>query len=337
MAENEGVAGSGQERARHWRYVELPGVDLLRARFVEKIFVRHTHENFVIAAISDGVEVFHHGGTDQYAGPGALALVNPDTPHTGRAGVPEGWRYGAVYPSPELVAEIAAETTTIRGTPGFVSPVLDDPYAAGLVHEVLRAAEEGNALAADTLLRVAVTRLLRLNGGLLPQRGVHTAGARVAARARAVLEERMAGPPTLERLAADLGTSPFALLRAFRDTYGMPPHTWLTDARVRRARHLLDAGSAPAEAAVAVGFTDQPHLNRHFTRIVGVPPGAYQRERKNVQDADGRPYLQSGVWQNRQLSQTYAVKKAAENPTRPSSGTPWESGSPSDCPVSPSE
>jgi AraC-like DNA-binding protein len=117
----------------------------------------------------------------------------------------------------------------------------------------------------------------------------------------------------------------------------MPPHTWLTDARVRRARHLLDAGSAPAEAAVAVGFTDQPHLNRHFTRIVGVPPGAYQRERKNVQDADGRPYLQSGVWQNRQLSQTYAVKKAAENPTRPSSGTPWESGSPSDCPVSPSE
>ncbi|MDU8994028.1 AraC family transcriptional regulator [Streptomyces mirabilis] len=331
------MAGSGQERARHWRYPELPGVDLLRARFVEKIFVRHTHENFVIAAISDGVEVFHHGGADQYAGPGALALVNPDTPHTGRAGVPEGWRYGAVYPSPELVAEIAAETTTIRGTPGFVSPVLDDPYAAGLVHEVLRAAEEGNALAADTLLRVAVTRLLRLNGGPLPQRGVRTAGARVAARARAVLEERMAEPPTLERLAADLGTSPFALLRAFRETYGMPPHTWLTDARVRRARHLLDAGSAPAEAAVAVGFTDQPHLNRHFTRIVGVPPGAYQRERKNVQDVDGRPYLPSGVWQNRQLSQTYAVKKAAENPTRPSSGTPWESGSPSDCPVSPSE
>ncbi|MGD1223797.1 MULTISPECIES: AraC family transcriptional regulator [Streptomyces] len=323
------------ERARHWQYAELPGVDLLRARYVEKIFVRHTHENFVIAAIADGVEVFHHGGADQYAGPGSLALVNPDTAHTGRAGVPEGWRYGAVYPSPELVAEIAAETTSIRGTPGFVAPVLDDPYTVGLVHQVLRAAEEGNALAADTMLRVAVTRLLRLNGGPLPQRAVRSAGARTAARARAVLEERMAEPPTLERLAADLGTSPFALLRAFRDAYGMPPHTWLTDARVRRARHLLDAGSAPAEAAVAVGFTDQPHLNRHFSRIVGVPPGAYQRERKNVQDHHGRLAVPSGVWQNRQLSQTYAVKDA-ENPTPPSSGTPWESGSPSDCQVSPS-
>ncbi|MFE4642650.1 helix-turn-helix transcriptional regulator, partial [Streptomyces sp. NPDC056730] len=153
------------------------------------------------------------------------------------------------------------------------------PYTTRLVHQVLRAADEGNALAADTLLRVAVTRLLRLNGGTLRQRQARGAGARNAAHARAVLEERMADPPSLERLAADLGTSPYALLRAFRNAYGLPPHSWLTDARVRRARRLLDGGTTPAEAAVAVGFTDQPHLNRHFTRMVGVPPGAYRRER----------------------------------------------------------
>jgi AraC-like DNA-binding protein len=321
------MTGSGIERARHWQYAELPGVDLLRARYVRKTFVRHTHENFVIAAIADGVEVFHHSGADQYAGAGALALVNPDTPHTGRAGVPEGWRYGAVYPAPEVVAGIAAETTAMRGTPGFVRPVLDDPYTVGLVHQVLRAADEGNALAADTLLRVAVTRLLRLNGGLLPRRDVRTAGARTAARARAVLEERMAQPPALETLAADLGTSPFALLRAFRDAYGMPPHAWLTDARVRRARRLLDAGTTPAEAAVTVGFTDQPHLNRHFSRIVGVPPGSYQRERKNVQDARGRLLLPSDAWQNRQLPPTHAPA-TEDDRTRPSYATPSESASP---------
>ncbi|OIJ64652.1 AraC family transcriptional regulator [Streptomyces mangrovisoli] len=321
------MAGTGGERARHWQYDDLPGVDLLRARYIRKTFVRHTHENFVIAAIAGGVEVFHHHGADVSAGPGTLALVNPDTVHTGRAGVPEGWRYGAVYPSPDVVAEIAAETTAIRGTPGFVSPVLDDPYAVDLVHQVLRAADEGNALAADTLLRVAVTRLLRLNGGPLPQREVRTAGARTAARARAVLEDRMADPPTLEKLAARFGTSPFALLRAFRDVYGMPPHTWLTDARVRRARRLLDTGMAPAEAAVAVGFTDQPHLNRHFARIVGVPPGAYQRERKNVQDTPPGLLVPSGAWQNRSSTKTYAPT-AERNPIPPSSGTPWGSGSP---------
>lgn len=297
------MAGSA-EQARHWTYAELPGVDLLRAHYVRKTFSRHTHEHFVLAAIREGVDVFHHSGADRYAGPGTLALVNPDTPHTGRAGDPEGWRYGAVYPAPEVVAAIAAETTTLKGTPGFVLPVLEDPYAVTLVHRVLRAAEEGNALAADTFLRVAVTRLLWRNGGNLPRRGVRSAGGRVAARARVVLAEDLADPPSLERLAADLGVSPFALLRAFRDAYGMPPHAWLTDARVRRARHLLDAGTSPAAAAVAVGFTDQPHLNRHFARIVGVPPGAYQRERKNVQDRSHTPLVASTAWQIESQPQT---------------------------------
>ncbi|QKV92212.1 AraC family transcriptional regulator [Streptomyces sp. NA02950] len=270
--------GTG-ESARHWRHPQLPGVDLLRARYIRKTFVQHTHETFVIAAITKGVEEFHHRGAVERAGPGGLALINPDTPHTGRAGVPEGWSYSVLYPGVDVVAAIAAETTALRGTAGFGAPVVHDPRTARLVTEVHRAAEEGNALAADSLLRVAVARLLRNHGGPLPARTAPTAGARIAVRARALLEERMADPPSLERLAAELGTGPFALLRAFRAAYGMPPHTWLTDARVRRARRLLDAGTAPAEAAAAVGFTDQPHLNRHFTRIVGVPPGAYRRER----------------------------------------------------------
>ncbi|MFH9742270.1 AraC family transcriptional regulator [Streptomyces roseolus] len=281
------------ERARYWQYAELPGVDLLHAHYIRKTFSRHTHETFVYAAITEGVESFHSGSELVHAGPGQIALVNPDTPHTGYAGVPEGWTYRTIYPDAELIGSIAADALGVRAPVGFTRPVVDDPYAAQLVIGVHRAAEEGNALAADSLLRLVTARMLRSHGGRLRPSAPPGAGAGDAARAREVLEERMAEPPTLERLAADLGTSPFALLRAFRAAYGMPPHTWLTDARVRRARRLLDAGTPPAEAAVAVGFTDQPHLNRHFTRSVGVPPGAYQRSRgvdlrrggrKNVQD-----------------------------------------------------
>ncbi|GAA2625291.1 AraC family transcriptional regulator [Streptomyces axinellae] len=267
------------ESARYWQSPELPHVDLLRARYIEKTFTRHTHEAYVIAAVSEGVEAFHHGGSVHYARPGTLALINPDTTHTGHAGVPEGWRYSVLYPAPRLVADIAAETTTIRGTPGFVRPVAEDPVAARYVHAVHRAVEEGNGLAADSLMRVMIARILREHGGPLPRRVPRTAGALHARRARTVLEERMADPPSLEELASELGTGSFALLRAYRAEYGMPPHTWLTDARVRRARTLLDHGHTSAEAATAVGFTDQSHLTRHFGRVIGVPPGAYQRGR----------------------------------------------------------
>ncbi|MFF0749754.1 AraC family transcriptional regulator [Streptomyces sp. NPDC004267] len=280
-ADGGGAGGPGRagERARYWQPAGLPGVDLLHAHYVRKSFSRHTHESFVFAAITEGVEAFHYGSDLVRAGPGQIALVNPDTPHTGHAGVPEGWTYRTIYPDAELIRAIADDTIALRGDVGFTTPVVDDPYAARLVVGVHRAAEEGNALAADSLLRLVTARMLRSHGGRTTPLTPRAAGARDAARARALLEERMAEPPTLERLAAELGTSPFALLRAFRAAYGMPPHTWLTDARVRRARGLLDAGTPPAEAAVIVGFTDQSHLSRHFTRSVGVPPGAYQRAR----------------------------------------------------------
>lgn len=142
-------------------------------------------------------------------------------------------------------------------------------------------------MAADSVFRIAVARLLRRHGRSLPARRAGSAGARAAAAARSLLVDRLAAPPSLEQLASELGTSPFALLRAFKAEYGLPPHSWLTGERVRRARLLLDDGTPPAEAAVTVGFTDQPHLNRHFTRIVGVTPGAYRRERARTYKNDG--------------------------------------------------
>ena len=185
-----------------------------------------------------------------------------------------------------MVATVAAETTALRGTPASPRPC-STTRRRPADRQVHRAAEDDNALAADTVLRL----LRRPAAG--PPRGpcAPARGARRrcpdAARARDVLAERLARPPSLEQLAAELGTSPFALLRAFKNAYGMPPHAWLTDARVRPRGACSTPGTTPADTAAAVGFTDQPHLNRHFTRIVGVPPGAYQRERKNVQDRAG--------------------------------------------------
>ncbi|MFE1334842.1 AraC family transcriptional regulator [Streptomyces microflavus] len=272
-------AGRAKEWARHWTYAELPDLDLLRARYVRHTFPRHSHEGYVFGAVTGGVEDVGLPGGMVHAIPGTVVMINPEVPHTARPGQPEGWAYDTLYPSAQVINDIAAEVTPLRGTVGFAENRVTDPYAARLITQVHRAAEEGNALAADTLLRVLVVRLLDRHGSSLPSVTPRAGGARDAERARLALEGRMDAPPTLETLAAELGTSPFALLRAFKKEYGMPPHTWLTDARVRRARRLLDAGVAPADAAVAVGFTDQPHLNRHFTRIVGVPPGAYRRER----------------------------------------------------------
>jgi AraC-like DNA-binding protein len=285
-----------EERAHHWTHPALPGVDLLDAHYVQHDFGKHTHESYVIAPVSFGVDEFQHRGSLERAGAGSIALVDPDTLHTGHAGDPGGWTYRVLYPGVAEVTRIARELGAPGGTPGFRCPVAVDDELTRLVHQVHFAAEQNQVLAASTLFRLTIARAVRLHTtARSPERAPSGAGGEAARRARDLLADRLAEPPTLDELAAAVGTGPFPLLRAFRQAYGLPPHAWLTQQRVNTARRLLDGGAAPADAAVAVGFVDQAHLGRHFRRIVGVPPGAYRQARRNVQDllpgaAAGSPY-----------------------------------------------
>ncbi len=290
-----------QELARYWQHPGLPGVDLLRARFVRQRYSRHAHETYVIALIDRGVEEFDHQGTTLRAGPGEIILVNPDTVHTGHAGTPDGWAYRVLYPDVEVVAGAAAELAapeypTTRGSPFFPDPVVDDPVSRRLLATAHLAAETSDALAASSLLHAAVAALLtrhaargrgpdgRRSAFTYPERLPRLPALRAAVAAREILDQRLTDPPRLAVLAAAVGASPFSLLRAFRAETGLPPHAYLNQRRVRIARDLLGQGMRPADVAARVGFADQAHLTRHFKRIVGVPPGGYQRGRKNLQD-----------------------------------------------------
>jgi AraC family transcriptional regulator len=77
-----------------------------------------------------------------------------------------------------------------------------------------------------------------------------------------------------------LSVSHFA--RSFKQCTGKPPHRWLLENRVEKAKELmLDAQLPLAEIALECGFSDQSHFTRVFSRTVGTSPGSWQRLRKN--------------------------------------------------------
>ena len=84
--------------ARYWRHAAVPGVDLLRARYVTHRYARHAHETYTLALIEDGVEEFRYGGSLLRAGAGAVALLNPEMVHTGQAASPAAGPTGCCTP-----------------------------------------------------------------------------------------------------------------------------------------------------------------------------------------------------------------------------------------------
>jgi AraC-like DNA-binding protein len=78
---------------------------------------------------------------------------------------------------------------------------------------------------------------------------------------------------------ADLaGASPGYFCRAFKATFGLPTHVFITRLRLERAVGLIRTTDIPlSEIALACGFCDQSHMCNLFRRTFGDTPSRCRR------------------------------------------------------------
>jgi transcriptional regulator GlxA family with amidase domain len=82
----------------------------------------------------------------------------------------------------------------------------------------------------------------------------------------------------LAELARAVNVSPGHFVRAFKQSTGQPPHRWLVEQRIEKARQLLvNTSLSLAEIALACGFSDQSHFARAFSRAMHTSPSAWRR------------------------------------------------------------
>ena len=100
-------------------------------------------------------------------------------------------------------------------------------------------------------------------------------------RAKELLVANAAVGISVDTLAEECRLSRGHFIRAFKNSTGLPPHRWLLDHRMQKAKNLLALTSAPlSQIAIDCGFSDQSHLTRQFKSLVGVPPGTWRRQNK---------------------------------------------------------
>jgi len=267
------------EFSKLWRVTALPGVSFFKASFLHHAFSKHAHEEYAIGASESGIETFHCRGGRHWATPGSLILVNPADLHDGRP-VGDGYSYRMIYVAPEVFEKAVREDSGSQhaAAPLFRSPMTRDEQLAAVVRAFSRRAECHEEL--DQLaLEAGLLQLLR---GLLDRQGSVRQRTLVPGRSSGVirtacryLEENFASNPTLTDLSEHCRVSRFALMRLFSRHIGMPPHTYMTQVRLRVARRLLLKGEPAASVAAAVGYVDQSHLTKRFRAAFGVTPGQF--------------------------------------------------------------
>ena len=156
-------------------------------------------------------------------------------------------------------------------------------HLGSTVLSMMRRSETASELFLDHLGLAVLTHVVHVYG--IDSSSILSARERLAPwqarRAKDILMANIDGDVTVSALAAECGLSAAHFARAFRRTFGKPPHRWLLEQRIDQVKGcLLNSLKPLSEIAIHCGFADQPALNRAFRRVVGESPGRWRSRRK---------------------------------------------------------
>jgi AraC family transcriptional regulator len=125
-----------------------------------------------------------------------------------------------------------------------------------------------------------VHELVRLNSGTAG--GNHLLRGGLAGwqknQVRDYVEEHLDDNISLAKLAGLVRLSPFHFARAFKQSFELPPHRYLTLRRIERAKELLrQPDLSVTRVGLNVGFGDTSSFSAAFRRETGVTPTDFRR------------------------------------------------------------
>ena len=258
---------------RFWRLPHIPNLELFYGRDVTYHYPLHIHEDHALAIILQGYDVTHHCGSTYTAQCGDVTFI-----HAGEVHVSEsiGTEYRILNIHPHLLNTIAAEVGAVH----FFPRISNDRFLyRSILNLHLKLEQNLSPLEHESEFYSTIGRLL-----MKQNPGVQNESKESVQLVRDYLQSHYAENVTLDHLTAITNLSPYYLIRIFRQHVGVPPHEYQTQLRVSRAKQLLRKGNPISEVALETGFFDQSHFSRKFKRIVGVSPGQYLLQGKNVQD-----------------------------------------------------
>jgi AraC family transcriptional regulator len=207
------------------------------------------------------------------------------------AGAPTSWhleregevRHLHLYLSPTLIQKISAEAdinpdrVEIIETLGAFDPQIE-AIALSLLSE-LRSDGLGGKLYVESLANILGIHLLRHHSSVKqPSRSRPVGLTRTTLRpAITYIEEHLAEDLSLSDIAAVVHLSPYHFARLFKESIGFPPHQYVIQRRVERAKLLLSTTNwSLTTIAHTVGFAHESHLALHFKRLTGLTPRSYR-------------------------------------------------------------
>lgn len=96
--------------------------------------------------------------------------------------------------------------------------------------------------------------------------------------ATAYIDEHLSDSVPLATLAGLVGLSTYHFCRAFKQSFGVPPHRYHTGLRIERAKAFLARPAfSVTDIGLTLGFSETSSFTAAFRKATGLTPTAYHR------------------------------------------------------------
>lgn len=254
-----------------WRDSALPHLEAREVMDGRTVcYVPHSHPTFSIGAITGGHSEYLTGSDRFEAVAGTVVLMNPEIVHACNPVNDQPWSYRMLYADTGWLARVQG----LAAFRPFGAVISRDPdlYADLMaLFDLLFDDRVGIADKETGACRFFSFLAERVDGAGLPM--VERQDA--LTRAAAYITRHCTRDLRVEEVAAASGLSPSYLIRAFKARYGLSPHAYQTNQRIRVGQAGLRRGEAIVDVALDAGFADQAHFQRVFKAHVAATPGQY--------------------------------------------------------------
>jgi AraC family transcriptional regulator len=159
------------------------------------------------------------------------------------------------------------EDAALLSTTGKLASLLEGPHC-------------GSRDYVEALGRVLAHELVRMQQGQSKTRQILRGGL-ASWQQRVVttyIDEHLAEPISLATLAELAGLSAYHFCRAFKQSFGLPPHRYHTAKRIEHAKTLLAKHAfSVTDIGMRVGFAETSSFTAAFRKATGVTPSTYHR------------------------------------------------------------
>lgn len=257
------------------RHAAAPWVELRTSVNTFDCYRAHAHAEYCIGIVDQGHATFLHPEGPSTIAPGAVVLIEPQVVHACNPLPSQVWSYRMLFINAawlhQAVAPLWHMDTPPKGL-SFLSRCLNDPGTRHVVHRLCQPVDGEQA--AQALAQALPAWVAGLSRPGRPRCDAPPPAE--LAPAFAALHTAQDQRLSIRELAAACSLSESRFIRRFRQAMGMTPGHYLQNLRLNGARRLLSQGAALADAAHAMGFADQAHLQRAFKAHHAMTPGAYR-------------------------------------------------------------